>query len=161
MRLYEIEHELRKCLEFVDPETGALDEAAAFRIQELETKREEKSLGIAKFIRELDAEATAVKSEETRLRDRRRSIEGRAAWLRGYLEANIKDHLEPGQSLGDGSVRLSWRKSQQVQVTAIDEIPETFVRVKREPDKTLLRAALIEGNVPGAILVTKQNLQIR
>lgn len=61
--------------------------------------------------------------------------------------------------------KLSFRKSESVEVIDQDAIPDQYMRIKPapapEPDKVAIKAALKIGPVPGVVLVEKQNLQIK
>ena len=53
---------------------------------EIEYKADE----IAKIIKEIKADADKIKAEEMRLHSRRSLLEGKAAWLKDYLQANME-----------------------------------------------------------------------
>jgi len=61
-------------------------------------------------------------------------------------------------------IKLSFRKSESVEITDIKMIPDEYKRVKitSEPDKVFIKQALKDGKiVEGARLVEKDNLQIK
>lgn len=47
---------------------------------------EEKADGYARVMRQMDADAAAIKAEEERLHNRRKSLENRSAWLKSRLQ---------------------------------------------------------------------------
>ena len=66
MTLYEIDNQLRECLEqlMVDEETGEITADANYaQLQELTIERDAKLEGIGVYLKELDAETTALKEE--------------------------------------------------------------------------------------------------
>jgi hypothetical protein len=59
---------------------------------------------------------------------------------------------------------FSFRKSESVDIENATLIPKEFTTTKIEiyPDKTAIKKAIKEGKiVPGAVLLQKQNLQIK
>jgi hypothetical protein len=117
---------------------------------------DQKAESIAMLMRELDAEAEAVKAEEARLSRRRKALESHAARLKDYLRACFvsagRDKLKTGLfSFSIGKPRAS------VQVVDLEAIPEDLLRVvpeTREPDKIAIKKALDSGReVPGVCLV--------
>ena len=60
------------------------------------------------------------------------------------------------------TIKLSFRKSESVEIDDIDALDDRFKRIKIEPDKTAIKTALKIGEkVEGARLVENQNLQIK
>ena len=62
------------------------------------------------------------------------------------------------------TLKLSFRKSEAIEILDEDEIAVEFIKVKetKTVDKTKLKAAIKEGRpVAGAKLVINQNLQIK
>lgn len=165
-KLYEIDDVLRQAIaaaeQAVDTETGELPEDWAEFLTTVQMERDEKALGVACYVRELLAEADAVKAEKDRLTKRQRALENQAERVKAYLAAFVPQ----GEKLKDGRVQVSWRKSESVQVDVpAEQLPTMYQRVipeQREPDKTALKDAIKTGaQIPGVQLVTKQNIQIR
>jgi len=104
------------------------------------------------------AEAEAIRAEEKNLAARRKSLEGEADWLRRYIERNCTK----GEKFTAPTVSISWRKSKAVEITDESLIPEDLCKIKVEPSKTLIKAAIDGGQtVPGAAIVENLNLQIK
>ena len=58
--------------------------------------------------------------------------------------------------------KLSYRKSDSVNVIDLDAVPDEYKKITIAADKTAIKKAIKEGaEVAGAELVTNQNLQIR
>ena len=79
MRLYEIKNGLIEAFDrATDPETGEIiDEAAFAEYEALEMAQEEKRENLGLWIKDLKAEAAAIREEERTLAARRRSAETR------------------------------------------------------------------------------------
>lgn len=89
-------------------------------------------------------------------------LEKRSTFLKGLMLQGI-DALG-ATKLKTPMVTISVRTSKAVELDAdaLDKIPESFVRVKREADKTAIKAAIEGGfEVPGAHLVENRSLTMR
>ena len=100
MTLYEIDKAIEDAFySAVDPDTGEIiNDEALEALNELEEARNVKIENIALFIKNLDAEASAIKAEEERLRSRRTTTENRVKWLKDYLNNMLTDY---GNRLSD------------------------------------------------------------
>lgn len=143
-----------------EQEASVLAELEA-RLKALEGSHAQKALDVACLIKSVDAEATAIASEESRLKARRKAVERKAEWLRTYLENN----MEPGTKLKDGRAIIGWRQSSTVEVTCkTEDLPGDLLRIKTtiEPNKEAIKVALAAGReIAGCSLVTHHNLQIK
>ena len=164
MTLYEIDHAIAEAFEAaIDPETGEiLDSEAWSRLETLQMEHDAKIEGIGCWIKDLNAEAAAIKAEEENLRKRRQSSERKAESLKGYLAWTLQ-----GEKFKSSKVAISWRRSEAAELDPdMDpvQLPLKFQRVKVsvDPDKTALKEALKAGEeIPGVKLVEKQNIQIK
>ena len=165
MTLYEIDHAISEAFEqAIDPETGELiNEEAWARLEALQMDREQKLEGIALWVKDLNAEAAAIKAEEDALKRRRQSTEKKADSLRGYLSYA----LNGAEKFKTSKVAISWRRSETAELLdGVDPVslPLEYQRVKVavEPDKTKLKEALKAGKtIEGVELVERQNIQIK
>ena len=159
MTLYEIDAAIRDLIEnAVDPETGEIAEDLSLQLEELGMAREAKLENIACYIKDLKAEAEAIRAEERNLATRRRTTENKAARLTDYLSWALA-----GEKFKTPRCAVSFRKSMAVQVNALMDIPEEYLRFKDpEPDKAKIKDALKEGlDVPGAELVENVSVIIK
>ena len=156
--LYEINAAIELAMEdIVDPETGEiLDDTSV--LDSLMMERDEKVENIALYIKNLKAEADAIRSEEKNLAVRRKSCESRAERLRTYLANNLQ-----GEKFKTPRVAISWRRSEAVQIDDLQQIPAAYLRYKDpEPDKTAIKEAIKNGiDIQGAELVTNLSMQIK
>ena len=153
MNLYEIDAAIMDC---VDEETGEI--IAPEMLDELEMARDTKIEQIALYIKNLGAEAEAIKKEKLALANRQSVTEKKAEGLKNYLS-----NYMAGAKFKSPRVAISWRKSEAVEVDDVYALPEEFLRFKEpEINKTDLKAALQLGTeIPGVRLVQRQNIQIR
>lgn len=165
MTLYEIDHAISEAFErAIDPETGELvDEEAWAQLEALQMDREQKLENVALWVKDLNAEAAAIKAEEDTLKRRRQSTEKKADSLRGYLSYA----LNGAEKFKTARVAISWRRSETAELLdGVDPVslPLEYQRVKVsvEADKTKLKEALKAGKtVEGVELVERQNIQIK
>lgn len=157
MKLYEIEDAILNCL---DPETGEIIDEALF--DELNLKREEKIENILLAVKNLTAEAKAIREEELTLAKRRKVSENKAESLKNFV-AGILD----GATFKTPRVAATWRKSEGVVIDNISDLIngdyDEFLTYKEpEPNKTKIKQALKFGElIPGCRLEERHNLTIK
>ncbi len=153
MNLYEIDSAITSC---VDEETGEIIDFE--KLSELLMERDMKIEKVALWIKNLDANAAAIKSERDTLDKRMKSAESKAKSLREWLKNALE--CKPFET---AKVRVSFRKSEQ---TEVDEsvLDRKWCREKvtYTPDKTAIKNAIKSGQtVDGARIVVNQNIQIK
>lgn len=161
MRLREINAQLEELLDQVDPDTGELL-CDAEQIEALMIAREEKLEGLALAIINYKSDIAALKKEEKRLADLRKTAENKADKCKAFL----MDQLH-GEKLSTEYVKAYYRRSESVELA-----PEFMAWAKEnncylrwqepEPDKEAIGKELKSGgSIPGAELISKTNLIIR
>lgn len=151
--LYDIDTRLYSLL---DEETGEITDIEAF--EKIQLEREDKIESIALWVKNLKADAEALKAEKLAFAERQKAAEKKIDSLKHLLSDALG-----GQNFKTARVALSFRKSSEVQIDDIEELSDEYLRYKvPEPDKTAIKAAINEGKeVAGAKLVSKVNLQIK
>ena len=149
--LYELHDELRAAIEeHVDPETGEIMDAGLEALAKVEMQFEKKALNVASYVLSLrmkadgyKGEAESVMSHATALKRREQACKNEAQRLLDYLQM----HLEDGQKMEDGRVRIGWGTATSVMVRSKPEHLPTWALKKRPPeaDKKALSDALKEG----------------
>lgn len=160
MKLYEINAELEALLEQVDPETGELT-CNMDALEALTMARDEKLEGMALYVKNMDAEAAAIKAEEKALADRRKALENKAERTRVFLQEALS-----GETIKTARVVVSYRRSEAVEIRDPDFIlyadPKFLTQKNPDINKFAIKAAIKAGEiVPGAELVTRQNMSIK
>lgn len=153
MTLYEINNAILEC---VDMETGEIIDSD--KLSELQMAFDEKIENVALWIKDLKAEAEAIKKEADALTQRRKVCENKAESLKGYLINALG-----GQKFKTAKVSISYRKSEAVEVEDIGLIDDDYLKFT-EPtaDKTKIKKALKEGvELKGVKLVENQSIQIK
>ena len=159
--LYEINHAILECC---DMETGEILDCE--RLEQLQLEKEQKIEGVALYIKNLDAEAAALKVEEAALAERRKIKENKAKRLKEYLSSALN-----GQKFETPRVRLSFRTSTGVEIS--DELALLTWLEKHNQDHCikykmpeiskvevgkLLKAG---AEMPGVAFVERCNLQMK
>ena len=151
--LYEINAEIESC---VDMETGEILDIE--KLEKLQIEFNEKVENIALWVKNLNAEAEAVKKEKDALAARQKACENKAQELKKYLSSFLN-----GQKFKTPRVSISYRKSESVEVLDVSELdPEYYKVVQPEADRTKIKNAIKNGaSIAGVSLIEKQNIQIR
>lgn len=154
MTLYEIDEEI---LNLVDQETGEVVDIE--RLEQLEMERDKKISNVACWIKDLKAEADAIKAEKNALAKRQTVCENKVEQLKDYLTRALN-----GIKFKDARCSISYRKSESVEVedSVIDKLPEEYIKVEKTVRKTELKDAMKLGfEFEGCRLIEKNNIQIR
>ena len=123
-----------------------------------------KAQNVALVVLSLEAQEAAVKEREAALKTWRETLARRRESLLQYLSDNL---AAAGIEKVEGpDVRLSWRKSEAVQVEDLTQIPAQYMIAppppEPKPDKAAIKAAIKAGHdVPGARIEVRRNLQIK
>jgi hypothetical protein len=153
MNLYEIDAAILGC---VDVETGEIFDID--KLEELELARDVKVENICLWIKNLKAEAEALKAEKEVFAQRQKAAENKMESLKRY----ISGYLE-GAAFESAKVKVSFRKSEAVEIMEGAVIPDEYLRFKEpEINKTALKTALKSGvSIAGVHIIENQNIQIK
>lgn len=155
MTLYEISAEY---MALIDPETG---EVADFeRLAEMSEAMEQKKENVALYIKNLTAEADALKTEKDALAEREKVKRAQVDRLSDYLSRFLA-----GEAYETAKVKCSFRKSTVCMVEDEVAFLKRYPKYKKIQTKLSLQEvkdALKTGaKLKGACLVDKYNLQVR
>ena len=162
MNLYELTREFESAMAniVIDEETGEVSGFEA--VDTLDTAFEDKAEAYAVTIKNLLAEAAAIKNERDNMKAREDAAKRRAEVLKKHLADSMtaagKDKIETAKAA------LSFRRSKQVSIVNDVLVPDDLcvVKIDRKPDKTAIGKLLKSGEtVPGAELVENMNLQVK
>lgn len=138
MTLYEIEAEIMDC---IDQETGEVIDLD--RLNALEMERDRKISNVACWIKDLKAEAEAIKAEKQALDKRQKAAENKAESLKTWLQSILQ-----GEKFKDSRCSISYRKSERVDFADsfdFDSLPDYMKKVTIEPKKTEIKEFLKSG----------------
>jgi len=160
--LYEIDAAI---LAAVDQETGEILDPE--KLDALQMEREQKLEGVALWIKDLKAEAEAVKAEADRLTARKKAVENKIEGLKQWLLYALN-----GEKLKTPRCNVYQTHSQRLAVVdeeqlirhlELDDDPDRYLRF-REPElkKDEIKKALKDGEFfPGAALEETEGLVIK
>lgn len=162
MKLFEIVKEIEACVKLdenrvVNTESGEIIDIEALAALELE--RDVKIENIGCWIKNLLADAEALKQQKNIFAEREKAAKNKAESLKNYLTAILD-----GKKFETSRVAMSFRKSESVEFSGeLIDVPHQYLKFKEpELDKTAIKKAIKDGeNVPCCQLVSKMNLQIK
>lgn len=150
MTIYEIDQAIMKC---VDLETGEIIDTE--QLDRLQMERDAKLENVACWIKDLKAEAEALKNEKQALAERQRVAENKAESLKKWLAYALQ-----GEKFKTPKCAISFRKSEAVEVTdeglnnLMKEHDELLTYKAPEPNKTAIKQAIKDGlSVEGVQLI--------
>ena len=141
-------YQLADCMKSVEDAVndGASPEEVAAALASIEEDIKTKCVQVAYFIRNLSADAEALKSEEARLSARRKETENHIERLKKYLADGMSENNL--SKAGDGIINVTRGKPRPILVIDSEiDIPDDYRRIKTETsiDKKSLLADLKEG----------------
>ena len=151
MKLYEIDNAILECIDF---ETGEIIDID--RLNDLHMERDSKIENVACWIKDLKAEAEAIKAEKQALAERQKVAENKAESLKKWLAYALN-----GEKFKTAKCSVSFRNTESVEVTpeGLENLmrggnDELLTYKQPEPNKTAIKAAIKDGlNVQGVQLV--------
>lgn len=166
--LYELDSKIAELLETgfemscIDAETGEIDETQlAIYLEQLQLDRKTKIDNIAVYVKNLEAEAVAIRAEEKKLKERREAKERKAERLKNYIKTSMM--LQGETKFESARVSMALRNSKAVVVDESKLESVYFInKIVQSVDKKAIKAALEAGIlVEGAMLEERKNLQIK
>lgn len=138
----------------IDEETGELVSVAQ-ALDALRMEREAKLENVACWVKNLSAEADAIREEEIRLVKRRKTAETKAANLKAWLLAAMTREDGTTDKIKTGRVMVSVKRNPPSTVVDDALLPSTYkvAKITYQANKDLIKRELLAGGeVPGAHL---------
>ena len=155
MKLYEIDQGIEEC---IDQETGEIIDME--KLDALLMERDAKIENIGLWVKNLKAEAEALKKEKQVFADRQKACENKIKSLEYYL-ARATNY----QPFKTDRLDIRYRKSEAVVMEDrldLQSVPDEYLNVKIDVNKAEIKKALKAGEViDGFYLETRQNIQIK
>lgn len=160
MRLYDIDVNLRALWNKIAEQEGEITEEDMQMLNELEIAKNDKLEGYGVIIREMKSEIDECDAEMKRIKEiadrKKNAMERLKKSLQEFMIGNEIDKFESVK------VKLSFRKSQSLEIEEDAIIPEDLMRIKKEPDKTAIKDFIVNGGeLQGVHLLDKKNIQIK
>ena len=153
MKLYEIDQAIMDC---IDMETGEIINEEL--LNNLQMERDVKIENVVLWIKELKAEAEALKAEKMAFAERQKVAENKMESLKKWLAYALN-----GEKFKTVRASVTFRTTDKVEVADISKLDESFLRYKEpEADKDAIKKALKAGQeVAGATLVPSTSVIIK
>lgn len=153
MKLYEIDQAIMDC---IDMETGEIVNEEL--LNDLQMERDEKIENVVLWIKELKAEAEALKAEKLAFAERQKVTENKMESLKKWLAYALN-----GEKFKTVRASVTFRTSDKVEIADIYKLDESYLRYKEpEADKDAIKKAIKAGQqVAGATLVQSTSVIIK
>ena len=153
MKLYEIDQAIMDC---IDMETGEIVNEEL--LNDLQMERDAKIENVVLWIKELKAEAEALKAEKLAFAERQKVTENNMESLKKWLAYALN-----GEKFKTVRASVTFRTSDKVEITDIFKLDENYLRYKEpEADKDAIKKAIKDGQkVAGATLVKSTSVIIK
>lgn len=164
MKLYDIANEYEMLLENTfDDETGEVNEVALSQLNEIKEDMEKKSIALASYIKNIDAECKAIEEAAKQMERRKKYLENKVNYLTDYLHSNMERCAINEIKCPYFQIKL---KKCPISVNVLDEniIPNEYKKEKMTItlDKLKLKEELLAGVViNGAELKQNTRIEIR
>ena len=153
MKLYEIDQAIMDC---IDMETGEIVNEEL--LNDLQMERDAKIENVALWIKELKAEAEALKAEKLAFAERQKVTENKMESLKKWLAYALN-----GEKFKTVRASVTFRTLDKVEIADIYKLDESYLRYKEpEADKDAIKKAIKAGQeVAGATLVSSTSVIIK
>lgn len=153
MKLYEIDQAIMDC---IDMETGEIINEEL--LNGLQMERDAKIENVVLWIKELKAEAEALKAEKMAFAERQKVAENKMESLKKWLVYALN-----GEKFKTVRASVTFRTSDKVEIADIYKLDENYLRYKEpEADKDAIKKAIKAGQeVAGATLVPSTSVIIK
>ena len=151
--LYEIDEAIMSC---IDEETGEIIDSE--KLDKLQMERDKKIENVACWIKDLKAEAEALKAEKQAFAERQKVAENKMESLKKWLAYALK-----GEKFKTVRASVSFRTTDKVEIADIYKLDENYLRYKEpEADKDAIKKAIKAGQeVAGVTLVKNTSVIIK
>ena len=158
--IFEIGSEYQNIINLIEQNNGDLSDDLNEAYINTREELNDKAKAYIYVIRNKENHIANIDAEIERLRDMKKQTEKEIDRIKNYLSLAVDQF----GNFETGLHKISNRLSKSVEVTDINELPKEYIKEKIElaPDKNAIKKAIESGvDIPGALLVTKSNLQIK
>jgi len=162
MNIYQIQHEYLLLVNQIIENGGEVTPQQELNLQITRDQLQDKGTNYAFVIKKLDAECDIIDAEIKRLSQLKKVRQN----LAERLKANISHamHTFEVDKIESPLIKLSFRKSQSVEVDDVNSLPTEYktIKVTEQADKMKIKQALQNGEqIQGCSIITNTNLQIK
>lgn len=160
MNIFQIGSEYQNIISLIEQNNGDLNEDLHEAYINSREELNNKAKAYIYVIRNKENHIDNINAEIERLREMKWQTEREIDRIKNYLSLAVDQF----GNFETGLHKISNRISKSVEVTDSNLLPKEYLKEKIEltPDKNAIKKAIESGSdIPGALLVTKSNLQIR
>ncbi len=129
-------------------------------LEKLKMDRSKKFENIWKFVKNLESDIDAIKTEKQRLSLKQKICENKVERLKWFVKNSMEKHNN--KTYKAWIFEFSFRKSSSLNIDNIDLIPDEFKRVTIEANKSDIKAAMkLWTEFKGVSISENQNLVIK
>lgn len=153
-------YDIHEAKDFINAMEEVTDEGLQEYSKALQVQENNKVNAIASYFRELEMTVDMAKIESKRLKELADYYERRQDRLKQVLKYSMEAHGI--EKIETDKFRISFRKSESIEVDDVEMLDDKFCTVKISANKTAIKQAIKDGEeVCGARIVTNNNLQIK
>lgn len=162
MNIYQIQNEYLLLVNQIIENGGEVTPQQELNLQITRDQLQDKGTNYAFVIKKLDAECDIIDAEIKRLTELKKVRQNACE----RLKSNISHAMQIFEvdKIESPLIKLSFRKSQSVNVADVNSLPSEFktIKVTEQADKVKIKQALLNGEViEGCEIINSQNLQIK
>ena len=158
--LFNISQDFRGLYDLANDIEADEQETLAELFESVEAELSDKLDNSSYVIKQLEADALTLKAEAKRLTDKARTLENRSKYLKVLMLGAIKS--SGVEKLKSNLFSYSIKRSEALNVISEDNIGREFFRIKKEIDKTSLKAFIKSGGVvDGVNIIENESLVTR
>ena len=162
MNIYQIQNEYLLLINQIIENGGEVTPQQELNLQITREQLQDKGTNYAFVIKKLDAECDIIDAEIKRLSELKKVRQNACERLKSNISHAM--HTFGVDKIESPLIKLSFRKSQSVNVADVNSLPSEYktIKVTESADKMKIKQALLNGEViEGCEIINSQNLQIK
>ena len=155
-RMFKIDQAIQEVLD-IQEDNNLPDADVKDMLEMLKMDKEKLYEDIGLEYKNLDAHGNAIKDEIHALKARLDEVEDRKQKIKDALTAWLD-----GEKFETPKLKVSFRRSEETVIDDFELLPDDYIRIKYEPDKTAIKKAIKDGEaVEGAHIEKKKSCVIK
>lgn len=162
MNIYQIQNEYLLLINQIIDNGGEITPQQELNLQITRDQLQYKGTNYAFVIKKLDAECDIIDAEIKRLTELKKVRQNACERLKNNISHAMQ--IFEVDKIESPLIKLSFRKSQSVEVDDVNSLPSEYkiVKVTEQADKMKIKQALQNGEqIQGCSIITNTNLQIK
>jgi len=162
MNIYQIQNEYLLLINQIIENGGEVTPQQELNLQITRDQLQDKGTNYAFVIKKLDAECDIIDAEIKRLSELKKVRQNACERLKNNISHAMQ--IFEVDKIESPLIKLSFRKSQSVNVTDVNSLPAEYktIKVTEQADKVKIKQALLNGKtIEGCEIINSQNLQIK